>query len=655
MKCLILFTLSVISSYGFTPKSECLMQQAGRYGGEREADEEPEGYGDTMSHNPTAELDDARERMGLDEEKEEAGHVGHFKEGDSRWPRPPGHRLGHGGQGYVDEEGEVEDRRKKRQADNRYTGDILAGKLTCPTEMTIHVLNITVGYTSGQHCYQALPGCQAGSTKASQVMNCQGVMGTCDIGIQRHYMVRCGQTMNFALINYECVPASKKMNICSKTEVDITGAVTVTSPNYPAVSGYVTTGGITTCECTLRAEDGSRLELEYLRTHLPGSIGHCDGDMLLLERPDTQGRYTLEHEICGHNVSNDIVIQDNILRVTLLGGSPLQEVKSGFIAKFIALSSTGSSTLFHISCTDVSSSSSKKTEVVSSKPTIRQQPDAKVALARSQSQSHGEFDKNGDQVAQEDNSTGQSSPGVLSGVVASLASVIVIMGSVAVYIFHRRRQRRKREREEQERYGTYNSEEQWYDGGSVSNEYINKNQNRPLPDPDATYSFQNLLSKIVVLGRQLISSRQGATTNLNDENSVYSVSSDLVVTSNKPVSSSSSDSSYVNSREVNNEIPTTVASPAASSSSTPEAPPRLKRTKLIPVDITVYPYDNPNTSQIDDVICTSEDSAFSDDSVSLDKFRNSKEIYGVEDDEGHYSTIPDMQASLQESEKCVHE
>ena len=66
----------------------------------------------------------------------------------------------------------------------------------------------------------------------------------------------------------------------------------------------------------------------------------CDGDMVLLERPDQasrsldSARYSLERELCGTNVSTHMTILDSILRVTFLGGAPLSGDTAGFLGKF---------------------------------------------------------------------------------------------------------------------------------------------------------------------------------------------------------------------------------------------------------------------------------------------------------------------------------
>nr|KAI8757648.1 hypothetical protein BgiMline_008272 [Biomphalaria glabrata] len=641
-----LFTLSVMSINGFSQKSECLLEAAPRHIGEVEADEEPEGHEELLSVHPAGE---ERKRMGEGEEEEEEEN----EEGEGRGYRNQGHAMegpshvgqseGHRGRGFLDEEGELEDRRR------RHSPDTLTGTLTCPPDATIHVLNVTVGFTVGQHCHQA--GCQAGSTKASQVMNCQGLTGSCNIGIHRNYLMRCGQTVNFALVNYECVPAAKKVNICSKTDVEISGAVIVTSPNYPAAaSGQQTSGGISTCECTLRAEGGAKLEMEYLRTHLPGTQGHCDGDTLLLERPDIQGRYILEHEICGHNVSNNIIIHDNILRITLLGGSPLQDTKSGFIVKFLASSQSGAATLFHISCNDSTSSTSgtKTIGTTSGKSAARDQVEARIAQARAQSQGHG--DTNVDNAVKNEKETDQSSPGVLSGVVAALASVIVIMGSIAAYVIHKRRQRRRQEKEEIERYGTnFVCNEQWYGAGTSGG------PSTSTPDPYGTYSLQSLLSKVVVLGKQLIRSGRSETAS-SDSNTEYSFSSDLVMHSPKTMTHLSQEKPVTCS---NKKTLKSIHVQAEPSITAPAPPPRRTKGKHATSD---SPYDNadPTTSEVvylsekleaSGNASGSEDSAYSEDTTSVNSINTEEMTEGAYNNiqEEHYSTIPEMLAAARTS------
>ena len=69
--------------------------------------------------------------------------------------------------------------------------------------------------------------------------------------------------------------------------------------------------------------------------HLPKTGETCDGDMLILERPDPSqdGQYLLVSEVCGKNITQDKTVEDNILRMTFLGGSPLDDVLTGFAAK----------------------------------------------------------------------------------------------------------------------------------------------------------------------------------------------------------------------------------------------------------------------------------------------------------------------------------
>ena len=68
--------------------------------------------------------------------------------------------------------------------------------------------------------------------------------------------------------------------------------------------------------------------------------GYCDGDMVLLERPDqtsrslASARYSLERELCGVNVSSHLTVSDSILRITFLGGAPLAGDTAGFLGKF---------------------------------------------------------------------------------------------------------------------------------------------------------------------------------------------------------------------------------------------------------------------------------------------------------------------------------
>ncbi|RUS71135.1 hypothetical protein EGW08_021101 [Elysia chlorotica] len=307
------------------------------------------------------DMEDLRERMGLDEEEEEGmGHA--FGGGRGVY----GGRFGAGEEMDEREWGRDKRRRRRSQAFSQGYGPLsrhsptsLFGTLTCDQASLINIFNVTVGYSATSYCYQAFSGCQAGSPKATQVIHCHGRSGSCDFTIRRHFISRCGQMVNFANVAYECVPASKRINICSNTSSDIPGAVAIASPSYPLATGQrlPPKAELLTCECILRAPSDSTFEVENLRTHMSQKDGYCDGDMVLLERPDltsgslTSARYSLERELCGVNVSSHLDVPDSILRVTFLGGAPIPGDTAGFLGTFRARGRSGQSELFHISCT----------------------------------------------------------------------------------------------------------------------------------------------------------------------------------------------------------------------------------------------------------------------------------------------------------------
>ncbi|XP_059145078.1 uncharacterized protein LOC131932234 [Physella acuta] len=463
------------NTLGFLHKSACLIDPISRgHTGEYEHDDEEERREEMFpSGHQHAAMPGGNGRGGHEEDDEEEENHGR----GHPVARPVARVQGRSG--YRDEDGEWEDARRRRQALSGHRPDLLVGQIACPGH-TIHLINVVIGYSNSHLCIQsnsdtppppsplvlsaspqAYEGCQAGSPKATQVLHCQGETGTCQVAIRRVDMPKCGQTVNFAVINYECVPEAKRVNICAPADRDVTDGVVITSPAYPQlpVSTSAVSGSVTSCECTLRAEADSQIVMEYLRSHLPGSGVTCDGDMLVLERPDpkTAGRYVMEREICGHNVSSDVIIHDSILRVTYLGGAPLVGDKSGFIAKFKALSKTGANTVFHISCQEPPTvgANSGKVSGAQAKAIYQQQ------AGRGESPPAVAGTDAGDSAG--------TSPGILSGVVASLASVIVIMGSVGAALLHRRRQKKRRELEELERYGT--GSQNWYEyGGSTKSD-----------------------------------------------------------------------------------------------------------------------------------------------------------------------------------------
>ncbi|CAL1532651.1 unnamed protein product [Lymnaea stagnalis] len=674
----------VVTVQCFTPKSECLFQH--QRGGEEEEDEyehEEESRGMAEYHHGKTSPDeeDIRERMGLDEEEEDGprGHA-HGHGGDGGLPHLVRAPAGvHRGQGYIDEEGEWEDRRKRRRRQTSsylagHTHDTLKGKLNCEPGAMIHLLNVTVGFSKGHSCHEVYPGCQAGSAKATQVLHCQGSTGSCDIAIHRNFLARCGETANFALVSYECVPVAKRLSVCSKTDTDVIGGVVVTSPDYPSVTVGQTTGSgaIVPCECTLRAEAGTRFEMEYLRTHMPGSVGHCDGDLLLLERPDNKGKYVMEQELCGVNVSNHVVINDNILRVTFIGGAPLADGKPGFFAKFRAVSTASASSVFHISCegTPPGDGAGKRAGAA----TARSNGQATVNRTREEQISHakaqrfGELDLSFGPPAEEkvESDGGQAtSPGVLSGVVASLASVIVIMGSLGAYIVHKKRQRRRREKEELERYGTISSKsELYYEGGELTKTELSKDSTtvrkpqRPLPDPLAKENSRQMLSKWLNAGRAMLGARSDVEVKARPC-SVHSVASSgyesepgTIRTAPQRIQQTRSQSPQSNGSNQSSSLDVSL----------PVAPPRHKKThRPSDDDDADCPYDNADAGTLkgdgalgqlaaslnskcihvenrDDLCKDDEDAAIPD------KEDNYQTLVDVEEE--NYSSISDIQAEV---------
>ncbi|KAK3795801.1 hypothetical protein RRG08_020049 [Elysia crispata] len=303
---------------GFTYKNECLLDFLHD---EYEGDENEGGRGGHINqawpaHNgrawpgpsptelnsfvapPTGfhggmDAEDWRERMGWDEEEEGMSHA----YGNGRGVI--GGRFGAGEEADEREWGWDKRKRRRRQASfqgyqspGRHTPTSLSGTLVCDQTAMIHIFNVTVGYSSSSYCYQAFNGCQAGSSKAKQVIHCQGRTGSCDFTIRRHFIARCGEMVNFANVAYECVPVSERINICSNTNSDISGATAIVSPSYPLATSQrlPPEAELLTCECILRAPSGSTFEVEYLRTHMSQKDGYCDGDMVLLERPDQTSR-----------------------------------------------------------------------------------------------------------------------------------------------------------------------------------------------------------------------------------------------------------------------------------------------------------------------------------------------------------------------------
>ncbi|GFO06325.1 hypothetical protein PoB_003283000 [Plakobranchus ocellatus] len=234
--------------------------------------------------------------------------------------------------------------------------------------------------------------------------------------------------------------------------------------------------------------------------------GTCDGDMVLLERPDSasrtldSARYSLEHEFCGRNVSTHLAIPDSILRVTFLGGAPLEDQNAGFIVKFKAWNSSGGKELFHISCTGedpaFSSATATRPKETARSPNQKLVPNfdpmrmadeknarnPKAVAAKSQEylgKGTGKRDEiypafGGDTLVtpvelknrQKKSNSGSGKHSVLSGVVASLASVILILVSVGALLFYRRHKKKLQQKSEGD-YDVYQSEI-YYKGAAKS-------------------------------------------------------------------------------------------------------------------------------------------------------------------------------------------
>jgi len=400
----------------------------------------------------------------------------------------------------------------------RHTMTSLLGQLTCPADHSIHLVNVSVGFSQSSYCWPARPGCMAGSPKATQIMNCQGQVGQCDISINRRFMQRCGRMNNYALVTYECVPAAKRVDICSTVSQDVSDSVVITSPAYPNKPASV--GDFATCECTLRTMDGATFNIESLRAHLPKTGETCDGDMLILERPDPSqdGQYLLVSEVCGKNITQDKTVEDNILRMTFLGGSPLDDVLTGFAAKIKAVKSDGSPELYHLTCSGppgtqaspvITTPKALNFPVPGTTPQNRneyanrllewmkksgrappqgfdantlpanlfnisqeirnklsQQPHFRRMIENNEMPDPALFMPTQPINDKEKSSVDTSSgPGILSGVVASLASVIVIMLCLGIFLFERRRRRRAAAKKAL--YGTsvYNGGDSVYQSG----------------------------------------------------------------------------------------------------------------------------------------------------------------------------------------------
>ncbi|GFR68610.1 hypothetical protein ElyMa_002026100 [Elysia marginata] len=214
--------------------------------------------------------------------------------------------------------------------------------------------------------------------------------------------------------------------------------------------------------------------------------GVCDGDMVLLERPDqtsrslASARYSLERELCGTNSSTHLVVLDSILRVTFLGGAPLGGNTAGFLGKFKAWSSSRQSEIFHVSCSGTDPASTLQTTTKPSRLSEWRRSRHIGGAAKSRGHvgevsfpqpdeaggvSSGAAAGGGASVVEE-NQESESNPGVLSGVVASLASVILIMASVGALIFYRRHKKRLRERVEESEYAEYQPQS-YYDGVKI--------------------------------------------------------------------------------------------------------------------------------------------------------------------------------------------
>ncbi|XP_067675126.1 uncharacterized protein [Haliotis asinina] len=502
------------------------------------------------------EPDEEEEEM---EEEEEEYHSGRFRNpwsGNRNWGGPVNavnarSALGlsrtpsNGWTGNSMWGGHESDRKRRQVA-------VVSGKVSCDPLHKIRIVKVTVGYSHDGVCDSRRPRCRRDGTLDQQVALCEGAQ-SCDLSYEQTPFAECPRPINFVTVEYDCLPDDSTFGICDLTITSKNGPVIVTSPGYPGgTSGRV--GEFMTCECVLRTEPNSSITISALSTNMAGNETLCTEDMLLVEmktHPEAK-KFKVVGELCGKTRRDAQPLASNVLRMTYLTEIPAVADRTGFRGIFEAHGPNATPAALLMTCRDISSvpaiteqgtqpsnSQSARRPVTTSSPTVKKTT-AFIASAGGVGAVMG--GAGSDPVNEE--SAGAIPGGMLSGVVASLVSIIAIMGSVFVYLLYRRSQRKKMKKFSQQRGGR---DESWYNDPTYS---------------EAGYSQPDIPAAISQ--------------------------------SEKPVQKTTVDSATYTAPQEITLAPSTTTEKAASSAPPPlpSAPPRRNRKRQQPDDIV---YDNANT------------------------------------------------------------
>nr|KAG5703297.1 hypothetical protein BaRGS_025539 [Batillaria attramentaria] len=313
--------------------------------------------------------------------------------------KPPGPNP-RGGYWEWDDESqswEIEDyRRKKRQIRN----NLLRGRLQCGAGTIMHIVSVTLGFSIDNMCRPPRPTCQATSVIGRQVAHCEGKMGGCDVAVQQQFLYSCGRRTNFARIKYECIPGSQGLTV----------------PYVRAV---------------LEAGEGDAA---------------CGEDMLLLDTWDVNiNRFTLKEELCGMTAKHDVAFNGSEVKLTYIPSSTKDS--NGFLMRLqgepnAAAADTRPRLPPNFDIRKYPGLLNRTLAAWRERMGQQQQGSAANQVALDYGNVRDQTLGDGENVVTEEGFNVSGTSGTLSAVVASLASVIVIMGSIGMYMWYTRSQRK---------------------------------------------------------------------------------------------------------------------------------------------------------------------------------------------------------------------
>ncbi|XP_076445688.1 uncharacterized protein LOC143283368 [Babylonia areolata] len=402
---------------------------------------------------------------------------------------------------------EMEDfrRRRRRQAAR---GGVLSGKVQCGPGTIIHVEKVMLGFSIDNRCSPVRAPCQVTSTLARQVSHCEGRTGVCAVSILQRYLQHgCGRRTNYAKIVYECVAEPERHNICEAKSFQSTGSLVLSSPSFSGSAGHVDSAAAApaqflSCECEVKRGESEAVAMPWLRTRMSDGGkegGSCGEELLLLDTWDEDAnRFQLQDEVCGTRTVRDKVWTSTVLKLTYIP-SPSTTPSTGFHLRVQGKPDPKAS--LQVTCSVVPADGGPSPGAGGPPPPPPAPPSAASASSgdsppklppnfnlksypgllnktlaawrkrlnerKQQQQQEGSpasqvagqqdtpsVSQGGSAGAvvqpgfeqpaahEEFNVTGMS--GTLSAVVASLSSIIVIMGSLGMYLWYRRVQKKKK-------------------------------------------------------------------------------------------------------------------------------------------------------------------------------------------------------------------